>query len=296
GRDIRPAGDPRCQSGRTPGGSALSNGGGASGNAMTPILLTPLDISIAASLIILDAVLSIWLRLRLHRQIAIAAARMVVQLVAIGYVLRFIFSLNNPAATLLLILIMVLVAAREVAARPERRFKGHSNLVIGFISVGFATFVTSILALTTAIRPQPWFDPHYAIPLAGIILGNVLNSASLSLDSFLGSVRRERQAIESRLSLGESYREAIAPLVRKAIRRGLLPIINQMSAAGIVTLPGIMTGQILAGLDPFAAVKYQILLMFLLSGGSGLSALAVSYLTAWRLTDERQRLRLDRLA
>jgi putative ABC transport system permease protein len=83
---------------------------------MNPILLTPLDISVAASLIILDAVLSIWLGLRLHRQIAIAAARMVVQLVAIGYVLRFIFSLNNPAATLLLILIMVLVAAREVAA------------------------------------------------------------------------------------------------------------------------------------------------------------------------------------
>jgi putative ABC transport system permease protein len=262
---------------------------------MNPILLTPLDISIAASLIILDAALSIWLKLRLHRQIAIAAARMVVQLVAIGYVLRFIFALNNPAITLLLILVMVLVAAREVAARPERRFKDYSSFAIGFISVGFATFITAILALTTAIRPQPWFDPHYAIPLAGIILGNVLNAASLSLDSFLGSVHRERSAIEARLALGETYRASISPLVREAIRRGLLPIINQMSAAGIVTLPGIMTGQILAGLDPLEAVKYQILLMFLLSGGSGLSALATSYLAAWRLTDERQRLRLDRL-
>src|SRR3979409_115359 len=110
---------------------------------MTPILLTPLDISIAASLIILDAALSIWLRLRLHRQIAIAAARMGVQLVAMGYVLRFSFALNNPAATLLLVLVMVLVAAREVAARPERRFKGHTNFGIGFFSGGFGTFVTS---------------------------------------------------------------------------------------------------------------------------------------------------------
>jgi putative ABC transport system permease protein len=262
---------------------------------MTPILLTPFDIATAASLIVLDAVLSILLKIRLHWQLAIAAARMVVQLVAIGYVLKFIFSLTNPAATLLLVLVMVLVAAREVAARPERRFKGSANFVIGAISVGFATFVTAVLALTTAIRPDPWFNPHYAIPLAGIILGNVLNSASLSLDSLLGSVKRERPAIEARLCLGASYREAIAPLVREAIRRGLLPIINQMSAAGIVTLPGIMTGQILAGLDPIEAVKYQILLMFLLSGGSGLSTLAVSYLTAWRLTDERQRLRLDRL-
>jgi putative ABC transport system permease protein len=84
-------------------------------------------------------------------------------------------------------------------------------------------------------------------------------------------------------------------MVRDAIRRGLLPIINQMSAGGIVTLPGIMTGQILAGLDPLEAVKYQILPMFLLFGGSGLSALAVSHLAARRLTDQRRRLRLDRL-
>ena len=206
---------------------------------MNPILLTPLDISIAAILIVLDAALSIWLNLQLHRQIVIAAARMVVQLIAIGYVLRLIFSLNNPAATLLLVVVMILIAAREVAARPEYRLKGQSNFLIGFISVGFATFITAILALTTAIRPEPWFDPHYAIPLAGIILGNVLNSASLSLDSLLSAVRRERQAIEARLCLGERYLAAIAPMVRDAIRRGLLPTINQMSAAGIVTLPGI---------------------------------------------------------
>jgi UDP-glucose/iron transport system permease protein len=141
---------------------------------VNPILLTPFDIAIASSLIILDAGLSLMLRLRLQRQIALAAARMVVQLLAIGYVLQF-----------------------------------------------------------TAIRPQPWFDPHYAIPLAGIILGNVLNSASLALDSFLGSVRRERAAIEARLALGASYREAIAPLVRDAIRRGLLPIINQIAHRAI---------------------------------------------------------------
>ena len=84
-------------------------------------------------------------------------------------------------------------------------------------------------------------------------------------------------------------------LIRTSVRRALLPIINQMSAAGIITLPGIMTGQILAGMDPLEAAKYQILLMFLLSGGSGLAAVAVVYLAAMRLTDDRQRLRIDRL-
>ncbi|MDB5617841.1 iron export ABC transporter permease subunit FetB [Tardiphaga sp.] len=263
---------------------------------MTPILLHPLDILIAASLIVFDALLSIWLSLRLHKQLIVAAARMVVQLIAIGILLRLIFLIDSPAATLLLVAVMILVAAREVAARPEVRFKSGANLVIGISSVGFATLLTAILALTTAIRPQPWYDPHYAIPLAGIVLGSVLNSASLSLDAFLESVRRERFAIEARLALGASYHVAIAPLVRNAIRRGLLPVINQMSAAGIVTLPGIMTGQILAGLDPLEVVKYQILLMFLLSGGSGLAAATSAYLASWRLKDDRDRLRLDRLA
>ncbi|MGC1301550.1 MAG: iron export ABC transporter permease subunit FetB [Caulobacteraceae bacterium] len=262
---------------------------------MTAISLTPLDLAVAASLVVFDAVLSIVLALRLHRQLAIAAVRMVVQLVAIGYILKLVFALDSPAATLTVVLVMILIAAREVAARPERRFRDVSNLALGAGSVALATFVTVILALTTAIRPHPWFAPRYAIPLAGIILGNVLNAASLTLDSLLSSAAQDKASIEARLCLGEPYWRAVAKPLRAAIRRGLLPIINQMSAAGVVTLPGIMTGQILAGLDPMEAVKYQILLMFLLAGGGGLAAVSIAYLTAWRLTDPRQRLRLDRL-
>jgi putative ABC transport system permease protein len=153
-----------------------------------------------------------------------------------------------------------------------------------------------VLALTTAIRPSPWYDPRYAIPLAGIVLGNVMNSASLALDSLLGGVVRERAAIEAQLALGVSFLRSMRGLIRGSVRRALLPLINQMSAAGIITLPGIMTGQILAGMDPMEAAKYQILLMFLLAGGSGLGSVIVVYLGARRLTDERQRLRLDRLA
>jgi putative ABC transport system permease protein len=123
----------------------------------------------------------------------------------------------------------------------------------------------------------------------------VLNGGSLALDSLLGGVVRERAAIEAQLALGVSYGQAMRGLIRTSVRRALLPIINQMSAAGVVTLPGIMTGQILAGMDPLEAAKYQILLIFLLSGGSGLAAVAVVYLAARRLTDDRQRLRIDRL-
>jgi putative ABC transport system permease protein len=262
---------------------------------VTPIHLAAGDLAIAAVLILLDGALSIALKLGLARQLAIAATRMVLQLLFIGVVLARVFALASPVVTLLVILIMIAIAAREVAARPERRLKGFGNEIVGASAVAFATGLTCVLALTTALRPNPWYDARYAIPLAGIILGNVLNACGIALDSLLGGVARERVAIEARLALGETMRVAMAPLVRASIRRGLLPVINQMSAAGVVTLPGIMTGQILAGLDPMDAVKYQILLMFLLSGGSGLGAVGTVLLAARRLTDGRERLRLDRL-
>jgi putative ABC transport system permease protein len=263
---------------------------------MTPILLSATDLAIASSLIVLDGVMSIVLRLRLHRQLAIAATRMVVQLVFIGFVLTRVFAAASPPLTLGVVVVMVLIASREVAARPEQRLVRFGNLRAGAAAVAFATGLTSILALTTALRPEPWYDPRYAIPLAGIILGNVLASASLALDHLLAGVVRERAAIEAQLCLGATINRAMAGLVRAAIRRGLLPVINQMSAAGLVTLPGIMTGQILAGMPPMEAAKYQILLMFLLSGAAGLSSASVVFLAARQLTDPRHRLRLDRLA
>jgi putative ABC transport system permease protein len=262
---------------------------------MNPILLSPFDVAIAAVLIVVDAVLSLVLRLRLHTQLAIAAVRLVVQLVAIGYILRLVFAVASPLVTLAVVLVMVAIAGREVAARPEQRLERLGNYTVGASAVAFATFLTATLALTTAIRPQPWYDARYAIPLAGIILGSVLNGGSLALDSMLSGVVRERAAIEAQLCLGASFFQAMRGLMRASVRRALLPIINQMSAAGVVTLPGIMTGQILAGMDPLEAAKYQILLIFLLSGGSGLASVAVVYLAAMRLTDDRQRLRIDRL-
>jgi putative ABC transport system permease protein len=263
---------------------------------MTVVALSPIDLSLAASLVLLDAGVSVVLKLDLHRQVLWAALRMVVQLIIVGYLLRFIFGLNNPAATLVIVLVMAAIAAREIAARPERKFKGLVGLAISTPGVLLATFVTAGLALATAIRPHPWFDPHYAIPLAGIILGSVLNAGSLTLDSLIGGIQRERTAIEAQLGLGVDFRTATASLLRNSVRRGLLPISNQMSAAGLITLPGIMTGQIIAGMDPVEAVKYQILLMFLLAGASGVSALSIAYLGLQRLSDGRQRLRLDRLA
>ena len=155
-------------------------------------------------------------------------------------------------------------------------------------------FVTSFGV--AALRPEPWFAPHVLIPVVGIVLGNVMNGVSISLNAFNTGIVRERPAIEARLALGASRRTAFRPIQRSALRSGMIPIINQMSAAGIITLPGMMTGQILAGMAPFEAAKYQILVLFLLAGGAGLGAIGATWLAVRRVTDHRDRLRLDHLA
>lgn len=260
---------------------------------MHPISLSAMDLAIAASLVVLDAAISLACGLRLHRQLLVAAIRMVVQLLLIGFVLRWLFASGSAAVTLAVIVLMIAAAAREVAVRPKQRLRHWGNFRIASVVVAGASMATVLLALMTAIRPHPWHDPRYAVPLMGIVLGSVLNSASVALDAFLGDVSGARNQIEARLSLGTTLRAALAPIMRSAMRKGLIPVVNQMSAAGIITLPGIMTGQLLAGMDPIAAVKYQILLLFLLAGSSGLASGAAVWLASRAVGDERDRLRLD---
>lgn len=263
---------------------------------MHPIGLSATDLAIAASLVLLDAAMSLAFGLRLHRQLLVASVRMVVQLLLIGFILRWLFASGSEVVTLAVIVLMIGAAAREVAVRPKQRLRRWGNYRIASVVVAGASMATVLLALTTAIRPHPWHDPRYAIPLMGIVLGSVLNSASIALDTFLGDVAGARNQVEARLALGAPLRAALAPLMRNAVRKGLIPVVNQMSAAGIITLPGIMTGQLLAGMDPIAAVKYQILLLFLLAGSSGLASGAAVWLASRAIGDDRDRLRLDHLS
>ncbi|WP_050476193.1 ABC transporter permease [Herbaspirillum rhizosphaerae] len=262
---------------------------------MTLQPISAADLAIASVLVIINAVISVSLGLRLHKPVLLAAARMVVQLLLVGLLLRYVLESKSPLLTTLVIVAMILAAAREVAVRPKWRLKGWQSYGISTAMVSATSIATVLLALLTAIRPSPWYDAHYAVPLMGIVLGSVLNSASLGLDIFFSGVIASRNVVEGRLALGATRYEALAPYMRNAIRSGLIPVINQMSAAGIITLPGIMSGQILAGVDAVDAAKYQILLMFILAGGSGLAATGSVYLAAKAVTDERHRLRCDRL-
>jgi len=264
-------------------------------NAMAPLSLSATDLMLAALLLVINGIASLALGLQVHRPLAIAALRMAAQLLLVGLLLRWILEYRLAWMTALAVVLMIAAAAREVAARPRQSLRGWSGLGISTAVVSAASLLTVALALATAIRPQPWYDPRYAIPLMGIVLGSVLNSASIALDAFLTGASAARNVIDTRLALGATRHTALRPQLMAAIRSGLLPVINQMSAAGIITLPGIMTGQVLAGMDALEAAKYQIFLMFILAGASGLAAYGCAALAAWRITDGRHRLRLDRL-
>jgi len=253
------------------------------------------DIALAALFLILDAGLSMWLRLGLERKLIVAAARMVVQLLMVGLVLKTVFAIASPWLTLLVAALMAGFAAREIRARQERRLRGLWGFALGGAAMMAGGTVVTVFALGAQIRPEPWWNPQYALPLFGMILGNTMTGVSLGLDTLHATLVSERRAIEAQLLLGRRSFAAMRPALRRALRSGFTPIINAIAVSGVVSLPGMMTGQIIAGVDPQEAVKYQILIMFLIGGATGLGVLGAVMGSARRLTDPRQRLRLDRL-
>lgn len=259
------------------------------------IELSYIDLAIASLLLLLAGGLSVALNLGLEKSLGIAALRTTVQLALIGLVLKMLFQLTSPWWTGFAALAMVMLAGREVTARQSIKLRGGWSYSIATTSLITAGGIVTILALTTAVRPEPWYDPRFALPLLGMMLGNTLTGISVGMERLSATLKREKDAIEARLVLGHSRHEAVKPYVREALRAGLMPIINAMSAAGLISLPGMMTGQILAGVDPTEAVKYQILIMFLLAGTTSIGALIAVLATSRRLGDERDRLRLDRL-
>ena len=257
--------------------------------------LNIIDLLIAAALVLALALLSIRLQMKIGRQLIIAAIRTAVQLTLIGLVLKVLFENATLLWVSLLAFFMLFVAGREVMMRQERRFKGWWGYAAGTFSMFVSSFAITVFALVVILGNDPWYAPQYAIPLLGMLLGNTMNGIAISMDRLTHAAWEQRDIIEARLMLGESWDQAISDYRRQAVRSGMIPIINAMAAAGIVSLPGMMTGQILAGALPVDAVKYQILIMFLISAGTGLGTLAAVSVGSRHLFDERQRLCLDRL-
>lgn len=263
---------------------------------MSYVELSGTDLALAAVLLAVNGAISLAFNLGLAASFAIAAVRMAVQLAAVGYVLKFIFAQTSPLWTLLVVLVMVLVAGYELVQRQGRRFRGWLAYGLGNATLLLVGGLATLYAVGVVLHPAPWYAPRYIIPILGMVLGSTLTSCSLALQTLTEGAERERLAIEALIALGAPRFEAFATVLRRSLSTAITPLLNMMSVAGIVSLPGMMTGQVLAGADPAEAAKYQIMIMFVLTGAGALGAFAAAFGGVLLLTDARHRLRLDRLA
>ena len=201
-------------------------------------------------------VIGIMLRWAAGAQTAVyATLRMLIQLLLIGYVLVYIFEADHPGI-IIAVLVIMLALASWIAIRPLRNKQPHLYLhALASISVG--GLVTLVLVSQFVIGVDPWFSPRYVVPLAGMIFAGSMNTVSLAAERFQAEIDKEISYVEAR---------------RTALQASLIPVINSLFAVGLVSLPGMMTGQILSGISPFIAAKYQIVVMTMLFGSSGISA------------------------
>lgn len=259
------------------------------------ISLTAFDLSLAAILVLLLVVLSWRMQLNIAGQLLVAALRTAVQLSLVGLVLKSIFEHSNIIWVILITVIMLSVAGWEVLSRQQRKLKGWWGFGISTGSLFVSSFMITLLALSVIIQADPWYTPQYAIPLLGMLLGNTMTGIALGMDRLIQNAWQQSKIIEQKLMLGQTSMQAIDSIRKESMRAGMIPIINSMAAAGLVSLPGMMTGQILAGASPVEAVKYQILIMFLITAGTGFGVVTVLWLISHRLFDERHRLRFEQL-
>jgi putative ABC transport system permease protein len=242
------------------------------------------QVGLAALLILINGAISVTLGLGLGRRLLVAAACTVGQLLLIGLILEWVFRLDRWYVVLALMLAMTLIAGVAAVHRVHYRYPGIRLASIA--SVGSSSWAMAALALFVLVRVRPWYTPQYAVPLLGMILGNTLNGISLGLDRLGGELVATRAQVEAVLALGGTRWEAARRPIQQAVRTGLIPIINSMTVVGVVSLPGMMTGQLLAGVSPLQAVKYQIVIMFLIASGTALGAVSVVLLSYRRLFNE----------
>lgn len=248
------------------------------------------DLSIAASMVLILAGLNRKTSPKLSRDIVIAAVRLCVQLSLIALILKYVFAERN----LLLIggigLVMVTLAGREVKNRLQTGKQLPHTFWVSSFSMFVSSYVMCVFCLLAIIQPDPWYHPQYAIPLLGMLLGNTLTGVTLSLNRLRDGFIAQRDVIENRLMLGETITQATQSQRQAAMTSALIPTVNSMAAAGIVSLPGMMTGQILAGAEPEMAVRYQILIFLLIAAGTGFGVYLATYFGSKQLYDQRERL------
>lgn len=211
-------------------------------------------------------------QLGLGRDLIIAALRASIQLFIVGYILKLVFGFDHLAVVVLMLLIMIYVAAKNAA----KRGKGIPNVFIKiFLTISLVELITQTLLLGLKIVPA---TPQYIIPISGMIIGNSMVISNLFLNRLKAEVDLRKEEILLVLSLGGTVKQSIFPILKDSVKSSLIPTIESQKTIGLVQLPGMMTGQIIAGADPLQAVRFQLLIVLMILAAASLTAIILSFL------------------
>ena len=259
---------------------------------MSPSGVVDLSVwQLALALGLVAAVVAVSVRQSLgpERDLMIGSARTVVQLYGVGFVLAAVFAAARWYWVVLILAVMIAVATQAAVSRLGKPLPGAGWIAATALTASTAATLAYVIAVVVQVRP--WWEPQYIIPIAGMILGNSMTSAALAGDRLQGDLRARADEVEARLALGFSGQDAVQPMVRAALRTAMIPSVNAMMTVGLVQLPGMMTGQILAGTSPLLAIRYQIVVMFMLTAATGLGSLVFVRLAALRYLTPAHQLR-----
>jgi putative ABC transport system permease protein len=253
------------------------------------------DLALALLLVLANGAISVLFHLGFERQLALAVTRMALQLALVGYGLKLVLAQGSAAWTSLAVAVMAAIAGGAIwPGSPSGRLGWRAGAAAA-ASVLIVGALTSAYIVGVVMGLEPWYAPRFFLPILGLLLGSTLSSVGLALDDLANDVRSQRLAIEARLALGASRWQAMAPVTQRALRRALMPVLLAMAASGAAVLPGLMAGQVISGVDPFEAAKYQIVIWCGITGATAVAALLATLGGLRALTDRRHRVRLDRL-
>jgi putative ABC transport system permease protein len=239
---------------------------------------------VSSSLVLISLIFSYSQKLKLEKEIVIGVVRAVIQLIVVGYLLNYIFGLKSPLFTTFLVLFMLLNAAYNAAKRGKEIKNGVG---ISFIAIALGTLITlTILVVSGTIK----YESYQVIPISGMIISNAMVALGLCYRHMTLDFKNKREEVETKLSLGADLLPASREIIKDAIKTGMLPTIDSAKTLGIVSLPGMMTGLILAGTSPVEAIKYQIMVTFMLLATTSISSLIACYLSYTSFFNQRKQL------
>lgn len=217
--------------------------------------------------------ISYWQRIGLEKDMLVAVVRAFVQLIAIGYALTFIFNQEGLFFILLVVAVMVGIAGYTAGQRGQHVPRSK---IVATISVSAGAMVTLGLLIVLDVFP---FEPRFIIPIAGMIVGNSMTVTGLVMSRLRDDLKLQKAQIEAALALGATRRQAANRQMRRALTTGMTPMVDNTKTVGLISLPGAMTGMILAGASPLEAVQLQIIVMYMLMGAAAFSGLTATFLT-----------------